>query len=204
MKNNRGFTLIEVLISTILIAAVVVMVLWAINLARTGQERASKREDLLQIERTLYRKLVMPLRGIYPFYKRDEKGRPVLRFKGEPQSLSFVTTYTEPWRKNLANTTGLRWMKVFVDGDELKIKENLFFADEPEENSDEKLLYRGVEELRFEYLDPKEDLWTDEWDEDRNTLPLAIKVKLSFLYREKTIHMPPIVVYIRTARRGQL
>lgn len=200
MKNNRGFTLLEVLISTILVSAVVVMVLVAINLARTGEERASKREELLQIQRAIYRKLVMPLRGIYPFYRRDEEGRPVLRFKGQPDSVSFVTTYREPWRGNLANKAGLRWMKIYLDSDELKIKENLFFIEEPEDEADERTLYKGVEQLRFEYLDPEEDLWSDEWPEEKNTLPRAIKVKLIFLYRDRTITMPPIIVYIRTSR----
>ncbi len=202
MNNSRGFTLLEVLISTVLVAAVVVIVIAAIDLARTGQSRASHREQLLQIERSLYRNLVMPLRGIYPYYRRDEKGVPVLRFSGEVNSLAFVTTYTEPWREDLPNTPGLKWMRFYLDGDELKVKENLFFLEAPEEDAKERTLYRGVEELRFQYLDPEDDTWTDSWPEDRGSLPRAVKVNLRFRFNGRSIEMPPVVVFIRTSRSG--
>ncbi len=200
--KTKGFTLLEVLIAMALVAAVVTMVITAISLARRGETKASEREKILQIQRSLYRNIVMPLRGIYPFYRRDEKGRPVLRFEGTSDTMAFVTTYTEPWTDTIANRPGLRWVKFKLQDNELKLLENLFFLEDPEEAPDEKVLYNKVEELRFEYLDPEEDIWLDEWPEDKNTLPSAIRVHLSFLYKNRTISLPPMVVHIMAQKRG--
>jgi len=202
MKNNKAFTLLEVLISMTLITVIVIIGIMSLNLARKGRAKASEHVEISQIERTLYLNLVRPLRGIYPYYKQNEKGQLLLRFSGTSTTISFVTTYTEPWRDSIIQKPGLKWMKIFLDDlNELKIRENIFYLDNPEDNANERILYDAIEELNFEYLDPVQDEWLSEWQQEKNYLPSAIKINLSFRYKNKTFSMPTIIVKIRARYR---
>ncbi|MEC4676832.1 MAG: type II secretion system protein GspJ [Nitrospirota bacterium] len=90
----------------------------------------------------------------------------------------------------------------------LMIREKVFFMDDVFDDSGGKefVLLPEVEKLEFEYFDIPEDEeqgeWISEWEPDeKEYLPVAVKVNISFKHKDKTVDMPEIIVKINTANK---
>ena len=103
VRNNNGFTLLELMVSLILVVLIVATSLVGIRLGITSQEITEKRNESYQRLRFIRERLTTNIRSLYPhFYKAntseafnsiDEKedGQAVLAFEGKPDSIKFVT-----------------------------------------------------------------------------------------------------------------
>jgi general secretion pathway protein J len=206
-KNNRGFTLLELLIALSITALLILIIASAMMMGYKSEEKATERTELSQMERILAERLRWLLKGVYPYTRTTHTG-PKLYFVGNPDSISFVTTSTLRKSDSLIEQSGMKWVRVYLDSDELKTSENFFFLEDVEERSSvsEQILFKGIREIEFEYLDTTESEkgnWYDSWSpEEKDYLPSAIKVKIKIEYKEDEVELPPIIVKVMPRKRA--
>jgi|Deesub1362B_J571_1020462.scaffolds.fasta_scaffold00036_11 general secretion pathway protein J len=206
-KNNRGFTLLELLIALSTTALLLLIIASAMMMGYRSEEKATERTELSQMERILAERLKWLLKGIYPYTRVTHTG-PRLYFAGSSDSISFVTTSTLRDSDSLLEQSGMKWVRLYLDSDELKATENFFFLKDVEERGgiSERTLFKGITEIEFQYLDTTESekgTWYDSWSsEEKDYLPSAIKVKIKIEYREEEVQLPPIIVKVMPRRKA--
>jgi hypothetical protein len=206
LKNNRGFTLLELLIAITLSILILVVLGAAMRLGYKSQEKGTERSELTQKVRILEDRIAWLIRGAYPRYlnKPDEKK---IFFDGKSDRAGFVTSSIDAHGTGPEDLAGLKWVSIFVDSDGLKIREKVFFLEDVFDDSKGKvyLLDPEVRKIAFEYFEIKEDekqgTWVSEWDpEDKETIPLAVKVKMTLERSGQKIEIPEMIVKIASQR----
>ena len=104
LNNELGFTLLELLISLVMMAVIVVFCLMAVRLATASREAGIQKTDLHQRLRVLHERLNTTLHSAHLIFvsaesksllledKEEKSNNPkVLAFEGKPESLRFVT-----------------------------------------------------------------------------------------------------------------
>jgi len=206
MDNNKGFTLIELVIALSLSVVIVVILLAAMRLAYKSQAKGAEKVELAQKIRLLEDRITWLLRGTYPYYqkKTDEEK---LFFKGESDQIGFVTSSVDSYGNGPEDLAGLKWISFFTDREGLKMREKVFFLEDVFEDEGGKvyLLDPEVDTLELEYYDIPEDEtegdWVLYWDpEEKTYLPDAVKFKFTFEHEGKTVVLPEIIVRINAQR----
>jgi len=204
-RSENGFTILEVIIAFAIATVIVATLLAAFRLGNKSVDKGYEREEISQQMRILTDRLTWLLRGAYPYIEETSEGK-VLYFSGTADSVGFVTTSVDPYSDTLQDFAGLKWMTLHADSDGLRVQEDIFFADVfDKEPRDEYIFDPAVTDIAFEYLDPGEDGtqadWVDTWDpEEKEYLPSAVKLTVTFEYKNRKIEMPPIVVAIKTGQ----
>lgn len=205
MKNHKGFTLIELLIAMTLTVTILTILFSALRFSYRSQEKGIEREEISQKMRILSHRLTWLIKGAYPYIVKKEDSS-ILYFKGNGDSIGFVTTSIDKYSEDsLVDISGLKWIRLYVDSEGLKMRENIYFPEENLEGGEGKeyVFDPDVRSCSFEYLDTgKEDkkpYWVSEWSsKDKDYLPSAVRVKLTLQHRGKEIEIPPIVAQIRS------
>ncbi|MFC1769610.1 prepilin-type N-terminal cleavage/methylation domain-containing protein [Nitrospirota bacterium] len=207
MKNNRGFTLIELILALTITALVVGILLSVLRLGYRSQEKGDERSEISQRMRVLGDRTSWLLRGAYPYIFTDPDDERYLfhLFRGEADSVEFVTTSIDPYSDDVEDTTGLKLVRLFMDDEGLKLRQTVFFMGDEEwpDEPHEYVIGPAVTDMSIEYLDRDQDdgdeSWDESWDtEETNYLPIAIRVMLTFRHKDKEIEMPPITAALRT------
>lgn len=197
-SSPRGFTLIEILLGLSLTVLLLGIIFSALRLAHRSEEKGRARQETAQRMRVLSDRLSWLLRGAYPYVIQKEAKRYVF-FDGDPRSVSFVTTSTDPYSEDVADLPGLKWVRIYADSEGLKVAERLFFLEEGESHY---LLDGEVESASFEFLEEDEErsLWVSSWsgaDMD-GFFPRAVRVSLTLRGDGgKEVAMPLIVAPVR-------
>ncbi|NOX21141.1 MAG: prepilin-type N-terminal cleavage/methylation domain-containing protein [Nitrospirae bacterium] len=204
-SNNRGFTLLELIISLAISGLILVILGSSMMLSWRAEEKASERQELSERIRIITQRISWMLRGAYPFQKATPEGR-MLYFEGKPDSLGLVTTSVIK-DQDLINSPGLKWVKLYLDGNKLMVQEKLFFLKDifDEEGGRVYTMADDIEEISFEYFDRDnpdgEEDWTDTWDpKEKDYLPAIIKVSIKMKFKERVIELPPLMVKIEATR----
>jgi prepilin-type N-terminal cleavage/methylation domain-containing protein len=206
LKNNRGFTLLELLIAISLSVVIFIILFAAMRLGAKSQEKGLERGEVTQKVRIISDRLAWLLRGAYPFYLNRVEEQKIF-FDGKAGALGFVTSSVDSYGKGPEDMAGLKWVYLFVDREGLKIREKVFFLSDVFEDKDGKvyLLDPDVKTMEFEYYEvpegEKEGFWTTEWaPEDKQTIPSAVKVKLAVEQKGKKINVPEMIIKISAER----
>lgn len=174
--SARGFTLIEVIIAITILSLVTVIIGSAFRLGIQAWEKGEKETGDTQRLRIMSGMLSQQLKSAFPYkVKIEDEDEPVVIFKGETDSLLFVTTFAD------SSYGGFKWVKyVYKDGD-LYYKEGLLPDKKIEEKvkDKEEIIDTDVSEVRFEYLSPEDGEWVESWDYGQE-LPEAVKIKISY------------------------
>jgi general secretion pathway protein J len=202
LNNKSGVTLLELLIAMSLAIMILLILFSAMRLSSKSQEKGLERAELTQKVRIIGDRITWLIRGAYPFIlkKPDEQK---LYFLGEPDRIGFVTTSIDIYGTGPEDTAGLKWISIYEDGSELKMREKVYFLEDVFEDSGGKE-YTFIEDIRsleFEYYDlpegEDEGEWVSDWDSDeKEYLPSAVKVNLSFEHSGKTVAIPEIIANI--------
>ncbi len=211
MKRNhsRGFTLLEVIIALTISVAIFVILFAAMRLGYKSQESGSEKEEVTQKMRILDDRITWLIRGVYPFvYTDPEKtSEPKLYFEGKDDKIGFVTTSVDSRGKGPEDIAGLKYVSLFQDRKGLQIREKVFFLDDAFDDSGGKVyvLDPEVTDLQFKYFDippdEKDGEWVSDWDPtDKQYMPAAVKVKISFEHNGKKMTMPELVVRLSTQK----
>lgn len=207
LKNNNGFTLLELLISITLSVIVLAILFAGMRLSYKSQEKGKEREEISQRIRILGDRITWLLRGAYPYIITRPEGKKVF-FMGKSDTIGFVTTSVENTAEGPEDRAGLKWVSLSVDSNGLKLREAVYFLEDVFEDTVGRtyIIDPTVQEINFEYLDSPdkntEAIWKTEWDpSEKNYLPSAVKVRIVFKYNDKDIRMPDLIVKVGSIRK---
>jgi len=191
-SQSSGFTLIELIISITILSIITVIIGAAFHLGIQAWEKGEKETGDAQQLRVLSSLLSQQIKSIYPYpIKMEDKDEEFVMFKGEPDSITFVTTLTD------SSFGGFKWVQyVFRDG-ALLYKEGLLPDKKIEENikdkDKEEIIDTNIDNFQFSYLSPDDEEWQEEWNLGED-LPDAIKVNIS--------NFQPFVIRIQASSYG--
>lgn len=182
----RGFTLIEVLLATVLLAAGLAIAFAtlgaATRTAHRGESLAQRSERIRAVEGFL-RKRIAAARPLA--FATDEDSLVPQRFVGSAGRMRFVADLPDYLGRGGPH---LHDLQVHNDGDEARIEVDFRIVlagetIEPTEPRPPEQLVDGLGEVRFRYraLDPETGAlgdWQDEW-ETAERLPLLVEVTIS-------------------------
>lgn len=190
MKKN-GFTLLELLLSLSITGIILIIILSALRLGIDSWEKGEKEiKKMENLSMTIY-KISEEIKSIYP-YIIEEFGNEQLQFIGKEDSISFVTV----------SQNGFKWVEYYMNNDQNNLYKGLLvrFGNLPSSKSFDSSSGMVVEidpdviSIEFEYLFrlDNEERWFKEWNKDSNTLPNAIRIKITYNNRVSYKTMIPI------------
>ncbi|MGN7837845.1 type II secretion system protein J [Stenotrophomonas sp. 22385] len=203
-RGARGFTLIEVLLATVLLvgglALAFATVRSAMNIAQRGERVAAQNERMRAVEGFLRRRLSMALPTAA---EPPDPTREPLYFRGEPQRMLFVS--------ELPGYLGrggpyVHELQVNRNGDALRLEVALTLVhngeriDETPPRAPE-LLADALREVAFRYrgIDPRNGQlgeWQTRWDDTRR-LPLLVEIRI---VPQQGPAWPPMVAALSQSR----
>ena len=181
---QSGFTLVELMISISILALVTLIIGSGFRLGMDAWEKGEVETSYNQRLRVLSGMLSQQLKSAYP-YKIEDGDEKVVVFKGEKDSLLFVTALTDPGQG------GFKWIRYSLQEGSLIYKEGILPDKEFEDKlkGDEEVVDSEIGEIEFSYYSYDEDdenpgeggddEWSETWDYGE-TLPMAVKVKIPF------------------------
>jgi prepilin-type N-terminal cleavage/methylation domain-containing protein len=175
-RDKRGFTLIELMITTLILTIIISAIYNSLRVGLSVYHREEERSIIFQNARFALREMSKEIKSAYlnP-HNPNIKFRGIDEFFGEEDAdrLDFVRGY------------GLRGISYFIDNDPgtpeewLQREENIAPYISEEESStqlEREEIATFVKGLNFRYHDGEE--WQDSWDSP--LLPLAVEITLAF------------------------
>jgi general secretion pathway protein J len=199
MRNERGFTLIEVLIAVVLLAIISLLVYQSMGSAVGSKERFESRELTYRAANVFMDRLTREL-ATAVLYSNVEmlgvsaNGEQVSKSvfsganNGDQDKLTFDTLSHTRYLKDakesdLAEVT--YWLEPQEEGGGLyviKRRDKSPLDAEPGEKGTVTVLMDGVKELNFRFYDPAKTEYQDEWDTTKvdwvNRMPRAVEITL--------------------------
>jgi general secretion pathway protein J len=198
MNRNRGFTLIEVMIS-VAILGVIMILIWS----STGQTLRSK--DRVEARDMVFHQGRVALRKIADDLSMAIIAKATGRPTGDQGSIKTFLVGEDNSAQDGVRFTALSKIRYFKGGkesDQCKIsyevqpdpeeantmnivrREQAWFDDNTDVEGRAFVLVRGIAELNIEYYDDKKGDWTKSWDSEkaewRNRLPRSVKIGIVF------------------------
>lgn len=202
MRHARGFTLLELLISLVLISLVSLGVYGALGFGANALERGTSRSIENQRVRAALSLIVRKLKSAYPLVLLVD-GERLVYFFGDEEELRFVASADRP------EIGGLEKISYFIkeEGDQrglwMRISAPTLPADLAEEREGslylEAEVLSDVDELVWEYFGQRqnedEEVWHESWNgEEEPKLPQAVRLswraRVSNLPNEWQIEVP--------------
>ncbi len=203
MRHARGFTLLELLISLMLISLVSLGVYGALGFGANALERGTSRSIENQRVRAALALIVRKLKSAYPLMLLVD-GERLVYFFGDEEELRFVASADRP------EIGGLEKVSYFIKEDEdgehglwMRISAPTLPADLAEERDGslylEAEVLSDVDELVWEYFGQRqnedEEAWHESWNgEEEPKLPQAVRLswraRVSNLPNEWRIEVP--------------
>ncbi len=169
-----GFTLLELIIALSILSMVIVLIGRGFHLGLNAWEKGESETRWTQRLRVLSGLMSQQLKSVYP-YRMEIDDEKVILFKGESDSVLFVTTLTD------SLYGGFKWVRYSFREETLMYKEGLLPDKEltGEISGDDEIMDTNIEEVKFEYYSPEEEEWKESWDFGED-LPGAVRVKISY------------------------
>ncbi len=203
LRDQNGFTLLELLISLTIIGLILVIVFGALRIGARAWEKGEKDVEIHQIQRIVLENMKRQIAStcLRKIMIEDQKE---VFFRGDRASMEFMS------RLPMVPTTrsGMVYVKYVVreedEGEKKRLmlyEKDIVFIDkekgvEDQEEADFFELIPGAEDIEFEYLKGPEDEdrdpeWQEAWDPDKDTgIPLAIKI----IFKENADAAPIYVI----------
>lgn len=186
-RDERGFTLIETILTLAILSAMLVIVFSAMRIGLKSWEKGEAAAEDGAATRTVASKLSREIGSAYPYKERIDGNIKVL-FTGGSKELGFVTVAPGlpglPWG-------GAKWVHYSLQDDLLTVREKTVPAVDTQKDKGGRLteLDKGVDSLSFEYLG--ENGWEKSWDvEEEKSFPSSIRVNISYRDGRKPINAP--------------
>ncbi|MHB8880355.1 MAG: PulJ/GspJ family protein [Thermodesulfovibrionales bacterium] len=207
LRNDRGLTIVELILALSFSIVVVVILFSALRLAYKSQEKGISKTEALQKVRIISDRITWLIRGAYP-YSRLISGKERLYFQGKSDSLGFVTSSVDNDAAGPLEKAGLKWVRLYHDREGLKTNENIFFSEDALEEKGGKTytLDPSVRKISFAYYDLPEDKktgeWVTDWDpEEKMYMPSAVRITILYEEKGQETAMPELVVSIHTQKK---
>jgi len=201
--TEAGFTLIEVLVSLVMMGIIVAAVLGTLWTGMGSWERGAAVSDSLQQDRALMERLHMELKSSFHAHRPGRSGLVSKEGKGSrtgEEGLIFVTS--------AGSWPGLSIVRYRAgkseDGEEGLLRSEipmplkLDFDEIVEELDDVELLaLPGIAEVNASFSDGED--WTDEWDPEgvEEDVPAAVRLDFKEEKDGSERFLPPVIVSLR-------
>jgi len=189
-----GFTLMEALIAMAIMAMIGLLSFGTFTHAIAAREKAEKITSHYHQIRQALQRMSREISMAYISEHRncDDPATKTI-FKSESASngmrLDF-TSFSHVKTQSDANESDQNEISYFIDKDPVNTSSKALIRreanridDEPEEGGVEDVLAENIDDIEFEFYDPKEDRWEKDWDTEsrdyKSRLPLFVSIKLS-------------------------
>jgi len=190
-KTEGGFTLLELMVSFVIIGIVIMIIAGALRLSLNIVDKGEAKINSLERTRTSLKIITSQIQSQFPL-AFEEDGEKKFYFQGESGAMQLTTNYSI-W----GGRKGYVLVKYKVETDEsgkemLSASENTIGMD----NIKETTLFKALDKIYFEYFfkDPLEEEgeWVDEWTDN---LKLPEKIRLHLEAKGKDFSM---IIPVRT------
>ena len=190
---QRGFTLMEALIAMAVMAMIGLLSFGTFTRAIAAREKAEEiTSHYNQIRQALQRMATEISMAYISEHRNCEDPATKTIFKSESSSSGMrldFTSFSHVKTQTDANESDQNEISYFIDSDPENKNEKALMRreahridDEPDEGGSIDLLAANIENLEFEFYDPKEDRWDKDWDTEsrdyKNRLPLFVAITL--------------------------
>jgi len=187
-KSEGGFTLLELMVSFLIIGIVILIVAGAMRLSLNIVDKGEAKINSLERTRTSLKIVTSQIQSQFPLAFEDN-GEKKFYFQGEDKTMQLASNYSI-W----GGQGGYALVKYKVETDEsgkemLTASENIIGMD----NIQETTLFKSLDKIYFEYFfkDPlkEEGEWIDKW-EDSFKIPEKIKLHLEAKGKDFSMIIP--------------
>jgi type II secretion system protein J len=171
-----GFTILELIVSITILTLVALIIGQSFRIGVNSWEKGESETSETQKLRILSGMMTQQLKSFYNYTTElEDRNSKAVLFKGEKDSILFVTTLTDD------SYGGLKWVRYSFKDGVLYYKEGILPDKKVMDNitGDEEVLDADAGEVLFEYYNGQDDEWTDSWDDDESA-PEAVRVKISY------------------------
>jgi prepilin-type N-terminal cleavage/methylation domain-containing protein len=187
--KEKGFTLLELMISIAIIGLIVVITAAAMRLALHSVNSGEKRIDALERMRTSMNVVEAQIQSMTPLTYTDDTGEKKTFFYGEKESLRLSTNYSI-WNGQAGNVVVLYEIETDGNGKKLlKATENTIGVS----NSRETTLFQSFDSIYFEYFykGPTDENgnWVEAWTDD-TSIPAKIRLHLVLKQNDFSLIIP--------------
>ncbi len=197
-REERGFTLVEVVIALTIVATLLVISFAGLRVGLSAWQRGDERGQILERARSVNQIITRTLGSAYP-YQTAAMGRDAAKvlFEGAPDRVAFVTSAPPfPGADSIAFTAITLGLSKAPGASGLALTQKALPNDKPFDAALTPVFVDGVVTgVRFRYLKDSKGQWMEEWDAaTEKTLPLSIEVTLTILHAGRSVEQPPLVV----------
>lgn len=199
-RNQRGFTLLELVIALSIVGALLLVAFGGLRVALGAWSQGEDRAEAHAHSRGVASIVGRALGATYPYRASLSQAPDVaLLFRGTGSRLEF-TTQTPPFPPPIPVAFTAVVLATETDnGPALVIRQRVLPNRDPFSEAAVVLRDPTVQQLAFRYLN-ESGSWQDTWDaEAENGLPRAVQVTLTTVRQGRLEAMPPLTVAIKTA-----
>jgi general secretion pathway protein J len=197
-RQDRGFTLVEVLIALAIVGALLAVAFGGLRVALSAWRQGEDRAEAHQYARGVAMSLARSLAATYPYTgTRSEAPESVLLFSGEQNRIEFVTQ-SPPFPFTIPIAFAAVVMEI-GEGEHpgLVIRQRALPNRNPFSQAEVVLNDPTITSVQFSFLDSS-GAWRDTWDvETEKSLPRAVRLTLGAGQDNKVGSPPPITVPIK-------
>lgn len=188
-KNNKGFTLMEIMIAVAILTGMCLLISATMNRSLEAKVKVERKDDDLHALRVALNKMVEDISQSVRAGKNFEgsEGQYVTGFKGGESQLNFTTL------GHYHYIDGIKETDQTVIGYELKPADNGFetlfrretgkLSDKLDEGGVSYPILERVKKFKLTYYDTNKLEWVSEWDSTQlsviGRLPMAVKIEMT-------------------------